>query len=64
MANALIHLAREIEFSHINGPAGCSGGCHSGYSYDFTANDRPTPEEYTAALYAYLDAGKAAGARE
>jgi len=64
MARSLEQIAERILFNEINGPNGCSGGCDSGYSYEFTASDRPTPEEYVAQLNAYLDAGKAAGARE
>ena len=64
MVAAIDHLCHMIETDQIHGPSGCSGGCHSGYSYEFTASDRPTHDEYMAALDAHLAAGKAAGARE
>ncbi len=46
MQRALYHLAGEIGCSQIHGPTGCSGGCDYGYSYDFSASDRPTNNEY------------------
>lgn len=55
MALALQHLAFEIEAGQINGPSGCSGGPFSGYSYDFTAAEHPTHDEYIAQLNAYLE---------
>lgn len=51
---SLYRLAEMIDRGDIRGPSGCSGGCTSGYSYEFTVADHPTHDEYIAKLNEYL----------
>ena len=55
MVRALYDFADQVDMGFVNGPSGCSAGCGSGYSYAVKFGDRPTHEEYIAALNAYLE---------
>jgi len=47
---------RNIEYLISTGQmsSGVSGGCSSGYSYEYTEAEHPTPEEYREQLESYL----------
>jgi hypothetical protein len=53
LASALFNMAARIDRGEMT--AGVSGGYDSGYIYELIERDRPTHDEYFAALNAYLD---------
>ena len=59
LASALFNIATQVDREEIGG-TGVSGGCNSGYIYEYREGDGPTPDEYFAQLRAYLEERRSA----
>lgn len=52
MVRALEGIATSIDRCEMT--TGCSGGVHSGWTYEYVQNDGPTHQEYQQQLKAYI----------
>lgn len=57
MVRALEGIATAIDRREMS--TGCSGGVHSGWTYEYAENDGPSHEEYQLQLKAYVAATRA-----